>query len=113
NVTIHVFNGEQVTGFRTDVDGFQVGVLSGKGYIDIVIPELNLLPNAYAMDVVIFHKDGFTFYDRVNKVGFLKIVGGLNINGISFLPHRYQLEAGADGCSDDAVDEWGGRQEVL
>ena len=113
NVTIHVFNGEQVTGFRTDVDGFQVGVLSGKGHIDIVIPELNLLPNAYAMDVVIFHKDGFTFCDRVNKVGFLKIVGGLNINGISFLPHRYQLEAGSDGCSGDAVDEWGGRQGVL
>lgn len=111
NVAMHVFNGEQVTGFRTDVDGFQPGVLSGQGYVDIVIPELNLLPNVYSMDAVIFHRDGFTFYDRLNRAGHLKVIGGLNINGISFLPHHYELEPTADAL-EDAEDALAEKREV-
>ena len=83
NLTLHILNGDQVT----------TGVLSGRGFIDVVVPNLNLLPNIYTIDAVIFHRDGFTFYDRVNKTGHLKVVGGLKVNGTAYLPHSYRLKA--------------------
>jgi lipopolysaccharide transport system ATP-binding protein len=91
NVIMHVLNSHQVTGLRTDVDGLEFGTLHGIGFIDIIVPHLNLLPNIYTMDAVLFHKDGFTFYDRLNNVGHFKVNGGLKVNGTAFLPHTWQL----------------------
>ncbi len=97
NVTMHVLNSHQVTGIRTDVDGVKLGTLEGVGHVDIVIPHLNLLPNIYTMDTVIFHSDGFTFYDRVNKTVHLRVVGGLQVNGTAYLPHVWANEEGGNG----------------
>jgi lipopolysaccharide transport system ATP-binding protein len=93
NITINVLNDHQVTGIRTDLDGFQSGVLDGDGYIDVLIPNLYLLPNIYTIDVVIFHQDGFTFYDRVNNICQLRVKGGLHVNGTTYLPHTWKLNA--------------------
>ncbi|NKQ35043.1 MAG: ABC transporter ATP-binding protein [Chloroflexi bacterium] len=97
NVTMHVLNSHQVTGIRTDVDGVELGTLEGVGHVDIVIPDLNLLPNIYTMDAVIFHSDGFTFYDRVNKAAHLRVVGGLQVNGTAYLPHVWANGEGSNG----------------
>lgn len=97
NVTMHVLNSHQVTGIRTDVDGVELGTLEGTGHVDIVIPNLNLLPNIYTMDAVIFHSDGFTFYDRVNKAANLRVIGGLRVNGTAYLPHVWTNEEGGNG----------------
>jgi len=91
NLAINVLYDQQVTGIRTDVDGMQVGTLEGEGSIDLVIPNFNLLPNVYTFDAVMFHPDGFTFYDRVNKAAYLKVRGGLRVNGTAFLPHQWDL----------------------
>jgi len=50
-----------------------------------------LLPNIYTLDAVAFHNDGYTFYDRVNKINHLKIKGGLEINGTAYLPHTWSV----------------------
>lgn len=92
NITMHVLNSYQVTGIRTDVDGLQLGTLHGSGYVDIVIPATNLLPNIYTIDAVLFHSDGFTFYDRENNIGHFKIIGGFQVNGVSYLPHAWETE---------------------
>ncbi|HFQ94430.1 MAG TPA: ABC transporter ATP-binding protein [Anaerolineae bacterium] len=97
NVTMHVLNSHQVTGIRTDVDGVELGRLEGTGHVDIVIPDLNLLPNIYTMDAVIFHSDGFTFYDRVNKAAHLRVTGGLQVNGTAYLPHVWANGEGSNG----------------
>lgn len=90
NVVIHILNGYQVTGIRSDVDRISTGYLEGDGYIDIAIPCFNLLPNAYTLDAVIFHSDGYTFYDRVNHASHLIVRGGNEINGIAYLPHEWE-----------------------
>lgn len=92
NIVMHILNGHQVTGIRTDYDDVQLGTLVGPGIIDIDIPQLNLLPNIYTFDAVAFHNDGYTFYDRVNKINHLKIKGGLDINGTAYLPHNWSLQ---------------------
>lgn len=89
NLVLHVLNSHQVTGIRTDYDNLQLGTLKGQGILDVSIPNLNLLPNIYTLDAVIFHPDGYTFYDRVNKISHLKVLGGLEINGTAYLPHTW------------------------
>ena len=91
NLTIEILNSYQVTGFRTDVNGHPLGTISQDGYIDINIPNLNLLPNMYTLDAVIFHQDGYTYYDRVNKIAHLKVKGGLLINGFAYIPHAWEF----------------------
>jgi lipopolysaccharide transport system ATP-binding protein len=91
NITIQILNSDQVTGFRTDVDGYNIGKITDNGFIDIDIPNINLLPNIYTLDAVIFHQDGFTFYDRINQIAYLKVIGGLNINGSTYIPHKWAL----------------------
>jgi len=93
NIAIHVLNGQQVTGLRTDTDGVTLGTLTGTGYVDVHVPHLNLLPNIYTLDGIVFHDDGFTFYDRVNKIAHLKIRGGLDVNGIAYIPHTWQASS--------------------
>lgn len=103
NVAMHVLNSHQVTGIRTDVDDVQIGTLHGAGHIDITIPNLNLLPNMYTVDAVVFHQNGFTFYDRVNLAAELKVRGGLLVNGTAFLPHSWAVES--DGAAPGGVVE--------
>lgn len=91
NIVLHVLNGQQVTGIRTDTDGITFGKINGSGFIDVIIPKFNLLPNIYTIDGVVFHSDGFTFYDRVNKASFVKIRGGLDVNGTTYLPHSWEI----------------------
>lgn len=93
NVVIHILNSHQVTGIRTDVDGFLTGNLQGDGYIDLEISNFNLLPNAYTFDAVIFHSDGYTFYDRKNNANHLIVKGGNDINGIAYLSHRWEMNS--------------------
>jgi ABC-2 type transport system ATP-binding protein len=90
NLVVHVVNGQAVTGIRTDVDGVQLGAVEGRGYVDVVIPKLNLLPNVYTVDAAIFHADGVTYYDRMNNTASIKIRGGLGVNGTTFLPHTWR-----------------------
>ena len=91
NLTIHVLNGQQVTGIRTDVDGVNTGSLNGSGYLDVYFPQINLLPGIYTVDGALFHSDGFTYYDRVTKINHFKINGGLDINGSVFIPHEWVI----------------------
>lgn len=90
NVVIHILNSHQVTGIRTDVDGISTGYIEGDGYIDLEIINFNLLPNAYTFDAVIFHSDGYTFYDRKNNANHLIVKGGNEINGIAYLSHKWE-----------------------
>jgi lipopolysaccharide transport system ATP-binding protein len=91
NVALHILNGQQISGLRTDTDGIKFGGLFGNGYVDILVPNINLLPNIYTIDGIAFHKDGFTFYDRINKVAHIKIRGGMDVNGIVYIPHRWDI----------------------
>lgn len=100
NVVVHVLNGEQVTGIRTDVDGWELGTVEGRGFVDLVVPQLNLLPNVYTLDAAVFHQDGFTFYDRVNRVGYLRVRGGHLINGTAYLPHDWGTPVALPAASE-------------
>lgn len=89
NIAIFKSNGEQITGIRNDVDGFEFKILQGEGYVDIAIENFNLLPNIYYFNLVILHSDGFTVYDFFKRISKIKVLGGRRVNGDVFLPHSW------------------------
>lgn len=96
NVIINDLSGQQVTGIRTDMDHVELGILDGFDHVDIVIPQFNLLPNVYSIDVAVFHRDGFTYYDRVSKIAQLQIRGAIQVNGFAYLPHWWRVDGNSD-----------------
>jgi lipopolysaccharide transport system ATP-binding protein len=91
NIAIYGQGGNQITGLRNDADNTQLGTLFDSGYIDIVIPNFNLLPNIYILTVTIFHAEGYAFYDRIEGLAQLKVSGGHRVNGDVYVPHSWYL----------------------
>ena len=82
---------EVVTGMRTDFDKINFGIIKGTGFVDLEIESFNLLPNKYIINTTIYHNDGFAFYDRIERVAGLKVVGGKKINGTTYLSHTWSF----------------------
>jgi len=90
-ISIYGETGDVVTGIRNDMDGQKPGMLSGNGEVDLEIEALNLLPGVYNLNVTLLDADGFTFYDRVERVTRIRISGGKHVNGMVYLPHQWQF----------------------
>jgi lipopolysaccharide transport system ATP-binding protein len=90
NIAIYNSRGEVVSGIRTDVDRLQTGVFKGDGTVDLVFEQFNLLPDVYFVNATIFDSDGYTFLDRVEHIGQLKITGGHDVQGTVFMPHQWK-----------------------
>lgn len=91
NIAIYSISGMQVTGIRNDTDKIDLGDFRKSGYVDIIIGNCYLLPNLYILNAVIFDSKGYALYDRANKVGYLNIEGGQDINGLIYLKHSWAV----------------------
>jgi len=94
NIAIYSSKTEIITGIRTDVDNIETGTFSGTGYIDLIINNFNLLPDVYRINATIFHSCGFEFYDRIEQINHIRIIGGQNVHGNMFLPHTWFFNSG-------------------
>ncbi len=90
NIVIHALDGNQVTGLRSDVEGLSLGKLQGTGHIDVVVPELNLLASIYTINAVVFDADGYTYFDRIERIAQLNISGGHAVGGVVYLPQTWE-----------------------
>jgi hypothetical protein len=64
------------------------------------------------MDAVLFHQDGYTFYDRVNNIAHIKVKGGLDVNGTAYLPHTWVMDQGENRVAvPDGSTAWKGLSE--
>jgi len=105
NVAIFGMDGNQVTGIRTDADGVKLGTLAGKGHVDVVIGNLNLLPNVYVLNTTVFDADGFAFYDRIEGIAEFKVVGGQQVQGTTYLPHSWYCTQTGWHCNKSPFEE--------
>ena len=94
NIAIYSSKTEIITGIRTDVDNIETGTFSGTGYIDLIINNFNLLSDVYRINATIFHSCGFEFYDRIEQINHIRIIGGQNVHGNMFLPHTWFFNSG-------------------
>ena len=92
NVGIHQVGGGQVSDIRNDLDGVTMGARAGKGHVDVVIDNCNLFPGVYTVNTTLFHADGFSIYDRVERAASFRVMGGHNVNGSTFLPHVWNQQ---------------------
>lgn len=92
-VSMAIYNekGDVVSEIRNDVDRVEFGNITGKGFIELEINELNLLPEIYTINVTLIAPDGFTFYDRIERVAKIKVLGGKKVNGNAYFPHKWQF----------------------
>jgi hypothetical protein len=81
----------QVTGIRNDSDRIDLGDFRKSGYVDIIIENCYLLPNLYILNAVIFDSKGYALYDRANRIDYLNIEGGQDINGLIYLKHSWAV----------------------
>ena len=91
NIAIYSISGMQVTGIRNDTDKIDLGDFRESGYVDIIIENCYLLPNLYILNAVIFDSKGYALYDRANRIGYLNIEGGQDINGLIYLKHSWAV----------------------
>ena len=103
NLALHVMNGHQVTGIRTDVDGLRLGTLEGEGYVEVEIPNLNLLPNVIHAGCRHISQRRLHLLRPAEHVAHLKVRGGLAINGIVYLAAYLEPESFSPG-RDGGVD---------
>lgn len=98
NLGVHQVGGGQVTDFRNDLDGEPIEVLRGKGAVDLVIGRCNLFPGVYTVNATLFHSDGFSIYDRIERIASFRVSGGRYVNGTTYFPHTWE-EAPASGTT--------------
>lgn len=90
-ISLSIYNdsGDVITGIRNDVDGVPSGVVQGNAVCELDVPQLNLLPDVYTLNVTFLDPDGFTFYDRVEAAAKIWVAGGKQVNGVVYFPHRW------------------------
>lgn len=91
SVSIYNESGDVVTAIRNDADNISAGEFQGKGYIDLEINKLNLLPDVFTLNVTLLDADGFTFYDRIEGAAKIRIPGGKKVHGVLYLPHQWHF----------------------
>jgi len=105
DVDIFTTEGHQVADLRTDLDELEFEIDPGRGHVDLVVEQLNLLPRLYVLSATILHRDGLTFYSRMRRAGQMRVLGGHQGNGTVYLPHEWSLSMGsAPGARCSVVD---------
>jgi lipopolysaccharide transport system ATP-binding protein len=107
NVVIYALDGSQVTGLRNDVEGLFLGDLRESGYIDIAIQQFNLLANIYTLDAGIFDTDGYTYFDRIERIAQIKVVGGHSVGGVIYLSQTWHQQTTPMSTSQPILAEQG------
>ncbi|MBL8014069.1 MAG: ABC transporter ATP-binding protein [Candidatus Omnitrophica bacterium] len=89
DVALYSIDGGIVCSMRTDADKFSLNKLNSKGFIDLRIKSLNLLPNIYVYSVNFLKKNGYAIFDSHSKEYKLVVYGGEKVKGVCSLMHEW------------------------
>jgi lipopolysaccharide transport system ATP-binding protein len=78
-----------ISHMRTDGDDVHIGEIFGKGYLDLRISALNLLPNLYSCSAGILKKERLAPYDSNDRDYKFLVKGGHRVCGFCYLPHDW------------------------
>ena len=77
------------------MDKRDLGVLSGPGYVDLVIPRLNLLPGCYLVSVGILDAAGGRVYDLHSSAYPFSVMSDRRDLGVIYLDREWAHHAPA------------------
>jgi len=94
SVVIYDYSGNTIVShMRTDADSWLTGSIKGKGFLDLKIGPLNLLPGPYIFSVSILKNDGIAIFDAHYKKFRFLIEGGHKTYGLCYLKHDWSIGA--------------------
>jgi lipopolysaccharide transport system ATP-binding protein len=84
----------------THIDGLDFGVVTGRGYVDVVIPRLPFLPGVYTMTFSILKENAAAFHDRREYAYPFSIIGDRHRLGLVHIDHdwKHQVVSNAPGA---------------
>ncbi len=94
-VAVHTPRGVEVWGTNSDLDGIELGQLSGTGRARLICPALRLAPGEYLVDVAVHAKDGAPYDYRRRLVSFSVTTHERGV-GVYFPEHRWELDGALD-----------------
>ncbi len=95
-VDIHRADGVYCAGIGTRIDGEDVGLVTGPGYVDLTIDSLQLLSGAYALSVGIHRAGGCGDYDLRMRAYPLTVTSSRADLGVVWLEHTWRNVPGVN-----------------
>jgi hypothetical protein len=91
-------------GINTLMDRRDFGVLEGDGYVEVVLPQLALLPGCYLTSVGILDGIGGTTLDLHNRAYAFSVMSDRRDLGVVHLDHFWTHHAGAEAAQVSVDD---------
>jgi len=91
SITIDIHRGDGVycAGVNSLMDKYDLGILSGTGHVDLMIPRLNLLPGCYLISVGILDNTVGRTYDLHNRAYPFSIMSDRRDLGVIYLEREW------------------------
>jgi len=86
---VYLAEGLRISAIDSGYDNIDIDAIEGKGFIDIIIPELLLMPNVYSLNVGIWDSQVEVPYDWIQNALHLTIKGKLVGYGAVYIPHEW------------------------
>ena len=116
-IDVHSVDGVYCAGINTRMDTCALGTLHGSGFVDLVIPNLSLLPGCYTISAGILDPQGLRPLDLHDRAYPFSVVSERRDFGIVYLEHHWHHESALTGTATTAhrtVDRFrGGRLPAM
>jgi hypothetical protein len=89
-IDIHNADGVYCAGINTRMDERDLGRVSGRGYVDLVIPKLWLLPGSYSISAGILDGNSTRTYDLHLRAYPFSVLSERRDYGIVYLEHDWR-----------------------
>ncbi len=91
-LAFYLIDGTHYAWHSTRADGYQTGIINGRGKLEVIFPELNLMSGEYLISVLILDKDGIAPFDRHYQSHRILVEASKFTSGIVYLSHSWKLE---------------------
>jgi hypothetical protein len=91
-IDVHSVDGVYCTGINTRMDSCTLGTLEGSGFVDLVIPNLSLLPGCYTISAGVLDPQGLRPLDLHERAYPFSVVSDRRDFGIVYLEHHWHHE---------------------
>jgi len=91
HIAFHGIDGGVYAGHTTSIDKFNLGIISGKNFVDVEFDEFGLPPGAYYLEVGLWNEPETQSYDRCLKTFRFSVKGGKTVHGLFYMPHKWKV----------------------
>jgi lipopolysaccharide transport system ATP-binding protein len=98
-IDVHSVDGVYCAGINTRMDTCSLGTLEGSGFVDLVIPNLSLLPGCYTISAGILDAQGLRPLDLQDRAYPFSVVSERRDFGFIYLEHQWHHERGVNGTA--------------